>query len=552
MADTTETQVLIAGAGPIGLTAAIELARRGIDCRIVDPLLEPPQYAKAVGVQPRTLEVFEGIGVLRRILDAAIQMRGQIVYVNGEKTAQLDMPLPADVPFGFIAIPQYATERILREELATRGVRVERGLRLTGFEQDANGVSAGLAGDDGEQTVRARYLVGADGAHSAVRKGLGLTFEGAAFEEQYMLGDLEVDWSMPRGYGIRSMHQTDGTTDDVLVCIPLPGRTRYRMSMLVPDELLAASPSDGLAHGFEGARKPELRHIQAVLDRLSPEPTTAHNLRWSSVFRISHRIVDAYGRGRVFIAGDAAHIHPPTGAQGMNTGIQDAHNLAWKLALAVTGYAAPGLLDSYDAERRPVGEEVVRRTVRSAREGIGADSTDIGFVTRREGQLLIDYGDSPIVTGAARPAKSGTGAARPATSGTVGAGGRAPDATGLTRDAVTGPLRLYSLLGRREHTTLLYADGGAGPADAETFERVADAAVAAAHGHMDVYLIAAPGADVAGTVLPLVRDSRGEFARAYSASESSVYVVRPDGYLGFAATGIDVTGVVTHLRATFA
>ena len=203
---------------------------------------------KPLGVQPRTLEVFEGIGVLRRLLDAAIQMRGQIVYVNGEKTAQLDMTLPADVPFGFIAIPQYATERILREELATRGVRVERGLRLTGFEQDANGVSAGLAGDDGEQTVRARYLVGADGAHSAVRKGLGLTFEGAAFEEQYMLGDLEVDWSMPRGYGIRSMHQTDGTTDDVLVCIPLPGRTRYRMSMLVPDELLAASPSDGLAH----------------------------------------------------------------------------------------------------------------------------------------------------------------------------------------------------------------------------------------------------------------------------------------------------------------
>ena len=129
--------MLIAGAGPIGLTAAIELTRRGVDCRIVDPLLEPPQYAKAVGVQPRTLEVFEGMGVLRRILDAAIQMRGQIVYVNGEKAAQLDMTLPADVPFGFIAIPQYATERILREELAIRGVRVERGLRLAGFEQDA-------------------------------------------------------------------------------------------------------------------------------------------------------------------------------------------------------------------------------------------------------------------------------------------------------------------------------------------------------------------------------------------------------------------------------
>src|SRR6185312_16624459 len=140
---------------------------------------------------------------------------------------------------------------------------------------------------------------------------------------------------------------------------------------------------------------------------------------WSSVFRISHRIVDAYGRGRVFVAGDAAHIHPPTGAQGMNTGIQDAHNLAWKLALALSGQAAPGLLESYDAERRPVGEEVIGRTVRSAREGIGADSADIGYVIRREAQLLVDYAGSPIIAdGAGRPATSGLRAgARPGRDG---------------------------------------------------------------------------------------------------------------------------------------
>jgi len=324
------------------------------------------------------------MGVLRQILDAAIRMRGQIVYVNGERVTQLDFTLPNDIPFGFIAIPQYATEAILREELAMHGVQVQRGVRVTDFEHDADGVTATLAGGAGEQTVRAAYLVGADGAHSAVRKGLGLAFEGAAFEEQYMLGDVEVDWAMPAGYGVRSMHQTDGRTDDLLVCIPLPGRGRYRMSMLVPDELTAADT-------------PQLHHIQAGIDRLSPEPTTARNLRWSSVFRISHRIVDAYAKGRVFIAGDAAHIHPPTGAQGMNTGIQDAHNLAWKLALALSGQAAPGLLESYDAERRPVGEEVVGRTVRSAREGIGADSADIGYVIRREAQLLVDYAGSPII-----------------------------------------------------------------------------------------------------------------------------------------------------------
>ncbi|MGV0606791.1 FAD-dependent monooxygenase [Mycolicibacterium sp. XJ1904] len=138
MTNPEETQVLIAGAGPVGLTAAIELARRSVDCRIVDPLPEPPLYAKAVGVQPRSLEVFENLGILGRILDAATPMRGQLVYVNGEQVAKADFDVPADVPFGFVAIPQYATERILRDELAARGVRVERGWRLTGFDQDAD------------------------------------------------------------------------------------------------------------------------------------------------------------------------------------------------------------------------------------------------------------------------------------------------------------------------------------------------------------------------------------------------------------------------------
>ncbi|MBO0675967.1 FAD-dependent monooxygenase [Mycolicibacterium sp. S2-37] len=536
----TDTQVLIAGAGPIGLTAAIELTRRGVDCRIVDPLTEPLQYAKAVGVQPRTLEVFENMGVLRRILDAGIQMRGQCVYVNGEPAGRLELSLPADVPFQFLSIPQYETERILGEELALRGVTAQRGRRVSGFTQDDDGVTVTIAGDAGEETVRAQYLIGADGAHSVVRKALGLTFEGAAFSEQYMLGDVEVDWSQPRGYAVRSMHQTaDGQTDDVLVCIPLPGRNRYRMSMLVPDEL-ATAPAQGVAHGFEGTRRPELSHIQAVLDRLSPEPTTARNLRWSSVFRISHRIVDRYaapdGSPRVFVAGDAAHIHPPTGAQGMNTGIQDAHNLAWKIALAVAGDAADGLLASYDAERRPVGEEVVGRTVRSARQGIGADSTDLGFVMRREAQLLIDYADSPIV--------SAHSTADPLP------GGRAPDATGLTRDVVTGPLRLYDVLGR-DHTVFLYADGDTGSVDVDRFEAAADAARAAARGRAEVYLVAASSAEVDRTVLPVLRDADGHFARSYSVAGSSTFVVRPDGYLGYAAHGLDTDDLRRHLRLTF-
>lgn len=522
----TDTEVLIAGAGPIGLTAAIELARRGVAVRIVDPLLEPPQYAKAVGVQPRTLEVFERMGILRQILDAAVPLRGQIVYANGELAGQVDFALPEDVPFGFIGLPQYSTERVLREELATRGVPIERGVRLAGFQQDADGVTATLEGEVGQQKVRAQYLLGADGAHSVVRKTLGLTFEGAAFEEQYMLGDVEVDWSQPAGYAIRAMHQTDGKIDDLLVCIPLPGRGRYRMSMLVPADL-STEATGGVQHGFERGNPPELHHIQAVLDRLSPEPTIARNMRWSSVFRISHRIVNAYGRGRAFVAGDAAHIHPPTGAQGMNTGIQDAYNLAWKLALAVTGDAADGLLDSYDAERRPVGEEVVGRTVRSAREGIGADSDDPSFVIRREAQLLISYADSPIVAD--------------------GAGGRAPDARGLTRAAETDPVRLYTLLAGTRHTLVLYADA---TASFDLLEVAAAAAQDASNGLIDVYVVAHADAAVDATVLPLLRDADGDFAKAYGVDGTTAIVVRPDGHLGYvgAAAVAPLTG---YLKRTF-
>ncbi|MGW2659430.1 FAD-dependent monooxygenase [Nocardia tengchongensis] len=534
-----DTAVIVAGAGPVGLTAAIELRRRGVPCRILDPLLEPPPYAKAVGIQPRALEVFEQMGVLRQILDAAIPLRGQLGYVNGRPAATMQLTLPPDVPFGFVGLPQYETERILRDRLTALGGVIERGTRVTGFEQDADGVTVLLENGGGGETARVRYLVGCDGAHSTVRKTLGLSFEGAAFAEQYMLGDVELGWSMPRGYNIRASRHVDGVVDDVLVCIPLPGLHRYRISMLLPDGHAPDPTVDGVEHGFSTGWTPELSDLQAVVDRLAPEPAQVSHLRWSSVFRISHRIVDSYGRGRVFVAGDAAHIHPPTGAQGMNTGIQDAHNLAWKLALACAGDAAPGLLDSYDAERRPVGEEVVGRTVRSAREGIGADSTDPDYVLRREAQLLIDYAGSPIV------------AATPPGEPAPRSGARAPDARGLTRDAVAFEFRLLPLLDGIDHTLLLYAGDATTESDLRGLEQLATTAIGAAHCRLNVYLIATPQAAADATTLPVIRDSAGEFARAYRADRRSVFVVRPDGYLGFARRAAATEDLIGYLEATF-
>jgi pentachlorophenol monooxygenase len=349
-----------------------------------------------------------------------------------------------------------------------------------------------------------------------------------------MLGDVEVDWHMPRGYGVRSMHRTDGRTDDFVVCIPLPGPGRYRMSMLVPDEL-ATRPTGEVQHGIEGGRAPELRHIQAVLDRLAPEPTRARNLRWSSVFRISHRLTDRYGVGRVFIAGDAAHIHPPTGAQGMNTGIQDGVNLAWKLALAVQGAAADGLLASYHAERHPVGEEVVGRTVRHMRQGIEADPDDPTTVLRREAQLLVNYRDSPLVG----DGDVGDGP-RP--------GDRAPDCRGLRRAAVNHPLRLFELLADPDHTLLLYADGAA---QLPVFAELGELAATLTGARARTYVITA-GPELRVTGAPVIVDAAGEFRAAYGATGGSGYLVRPDGYLGFRGAPLTAAALRSHLGRVFA
>ncbi|MFF3409261.1 FAD-dependent monooxygenase [Streptomyces sp. NPDC002742] len=542
MAHTFGTDVVVAGAGPVGLTAAVELRRRGVRCRIVDRLAARLPYAKAVGIQPRTLEIWDHMGIARTALEAAVPMYGQLAYVDGVEQPRIDLVLPPEVPYGFAALPQYETERILDGFLARFGTGIERGTELFSFGQDAEGVTVALRSASGaEEEVRARYLVGCDGAHSAVRKQLGLTFEGSAFPEEYMLGDVEVDWDLPPGYGVRAMHRdTDGEVDDLLVCIPLPGRGRYRMSMTVPPELSAArrrngpdAPADGVVHGLEGGHTPALSDIQAVLDRLSPQPTTASHLRWSSVFRISHRIVDRYGEGRVFVAGDAAHIHPPTGAQGMNTGIQDAWNLAWKLALAIGGGTHRDLAASYDAERRPVGEEVVERTVRHATQGVQADRIDPRTMMLREAQLLVGYRGSPLVD----PASEAPGP-QP--------GDRAPDCGGLSAHIAAFPLRLYDLLRGREHVLLLYGDGERGG-------QLAHAAAEFSEGRVDTCVIRPAGASTESSGPPAYVDALGEFARLYTVPDGvTAFLVRPDGYIGARLSPPTAAQLTAHLARTFA
>ncbi|MEW2163775.1 FAD-dependent monooxygenase [Streptomyces sp. NPDC007084] len=567
-----DVDVLVVGAGPVGLTAAAELRRHGVNCRIVDRLAAPDPYAKAIGIVPRTLEVWETMGLAHKVLDEAVPHLGQLVYIDGKARPQVELTLPPEISYPFATLPQYTTERLLTEHLASFGTEVERSVELRSLETHPDHVEAVLAHADGRtESLRARYVVGCDGAHSLVRKEAGLTFEGDALPEQYMIGDVEVDWELPAGYSMRSVNlDENGEMDDMLVCIPMPGVRRYWLSMLRPNaragggEDGSATPDEaglGTADG-EGL---DLGQIQAVLDRLSPEVTTASTLRWSSTFRTSHRLVDRYRSGRVFVAGDAAHIQPPIGGQGLNTGVQDAHNLAWKLALTVRGVATDDLLESYHAERHPVAREVVDRTVKHARtvRRAGAGPLNNGADTEtamlRQAQLLVAYPDSPLTQ--PRPAlgapEAGPVPGDHAPEAGPVPGDRAPDCRGLLSDLAGYPRRLFDLLRTPRHVLLLFAgQEHASGEGAARLEACAAEARRAAHGLLDTYLITA--ADVpqdarpVGLRPPRVRDAAGEFQNAYAPRAGEAILIRPDGYLSGRFPLAEPDHLTAHLRRTFA
>ena len=319
-----ETQVLIIGAGPTGLTLALDLARRGVPYRIVDASPAPFAGSRGKGLQPRSMEVFHDLGVIEPVLASGrfhVRMRA---YNGREVVRDWDMHEgrhpTADRPYAStMIIPQFRVEQILRDALPSP---VEYGKPLTTFTQDFSGVTAVVGGE----TVRASYLVGCDGGKSFVRKRLGVPFLGETLESHRMLvGDLRVS-GLDREY----WHGWGGEGFWLGLC-PLPGTDLYQFQS-----------SDSGEPSLELYR-------QIVRDRTGLDDVVVHDATWMSLYRTNIRMVDRFRDGRVFLAGDAAHVHSPAGAQGMNTGIQDAYNLGWKLAMETQ-------LDTYESERKPVAE----------------------------------------------------------------------------------------------------------------------------------------------------------------------------------------------------
>jgi 2-polyprenyl-6-methoxyphenol hydroxylase-like FAD-dependent oxidoreductase len=490
-----DTDVLICGAGAAGLTLALDLARRNIPFRLVERQDTPFHGSRGKGIQPRTLEVFEDLG----IVDRAVALGGPYPpqRIHAADGSHADVPIAAEQaatpaePYATpLMLPQSLTEQVMRERLLELGRRVECGLALTGLEQDSDGVTVTLAGRGGESRLRARYVVGTDGGRSTVRHLLGIGFPGKTLGVRALVADVALT-----GLARDAWHRFNG--DDMarrLEVCPLAGTDLFQVQAPVPPEGdvdLSAQALDAL-----------------VRDRTGRDDVHVASVSWASAYTMNARLADRYRVGRVFLAGDAAHTHPPTGGQGLNTSVQDAYNLGWKLAAVLAG-APDDLLDTYEAERRPVAAAMLQLStvlLDAARRG---GEMRRGRETR---QLDLAYPDSPLAF------------AQPARAHGVRAGARAPDAVVLGAGGQS--TRLFTLFAG-PHWTMLGRDVPPGVADALR------------RAGLRVHLFGARG-DVV--------DVHGQVEAAYGLQPGELVLVRPDGYVGAIAGSAHVDALDIYMR----
>lgn len=525
----TTTDVLIVGAGPTGLTAANVLARSGVSFRILDKKAGPAEESRALVVHAKTLELLDKLGLADEAVAGGRRMGAAELLKEGKSAARLsffDDGAGERTPFPFALIyEQDRSERLLIRGLEGSGSGVEWGVGLLSAAQTPDGISATVRHPGGEEeTIEAGWLVGADGASSPIRRSLGLGFEGDTYEESLFLADVEMESGLdPRQAYI------DLTREGFYAFFPMPGDKRFRLIGSVPEEL-------------EGKEQITAEEVQEVFDKYSGVRTKITQARWTSVYRIHRRMAERFRSGRVFLVGDAAHVHSPAGGQGMNTGIGDAYNIAWKLALVAKGDAREALLDSYEAERMPFARSILNGSDR----GFSLQVATGPLVQRlklllvpslfrlvsltpplRRGafwfisQLWTRYRESPAVAEGGA-AKKGPRAGDRAPYGLFEAG---PDAGGS----------LFELLEGTGHHLLLFEGRRPDPrleAAREEIEKLLDRCAAPVGVHQ-------------------IPAQNRRLHERYGAKTSSLFLIRPDGHIAYRGKATDVAGLEAYLDGLF-
>ncbi len=508
-------QVLIVGAGPTGLVLAYELARRGIRARLIDKDQGPAEQSRALAIQVRTLEIFHFMGILEEVLQKG-QAIGHINLFTHKKLlfqAQF-RGLKSPYPFPLI-LPQNDTEAILLAALRKLGVEVERDTELLEFQQEGERVLGTLRKSNTKERFECAWLVGCDGAHSVVRRSLNLEFKGAAYPQLFSLADVELKSELKQNE-LSFFFDKDGFF----------GVFPMRKGWV---RLLAVDP---LGKKRAPGENPSVDEFQAWADHFLPGKATIQKTYWLSDFRLHHRGVSTYQKGRVFIAGDAAHIHSPAGGQGMNTGIQDSFNLGWKLAGVIQQSLAPEILETYSKERQPVGAHVLKSTDRFFSVMVSQSviarfirSFIFPFIAQYilpkamhkmayfVSQLQVNYRTSSIVAQTPDQAWARE---------TPCPGERAPDAVfvGGNQDSK----KLFDLFQESKFTLLVF---NAHPAVFEEISREF------------------------GNVFEVVKVSGAEISKIYGIAEEGVYLIRPDAYVAYRQQGFDFIFFKNYLKKCF-
>ena len=513
--------VLVVGAGPVGLAAACELARQGARVRLIGLLDEPDRESRAVVVHPRSQEALAAMGVLADFEAVACPQTALEIFAG--QSARERVRIGTEVASRYqriLNLPQSETERLLTRHAASLGISIERGVRLTNLDQAGDGVDATLTTADGTEHLRVGWVVGADGGHSTVRSAVGTSLHGVFQGETFVFADVSAETDLPPDT-TRMFAHPDGLSGT----FPMNGgRTRFLFQV--------AKPEPGAV--------PTLEQVQNLVDQRMGGRWKLTKSYWLTYFEIHHGQILQYRFGRVLLAGDAAHIHSPAGGQGMNTGIQDAVNLAWKLALVSTGRAHAALLDSYQAERHPVGAAVIKQTnimtKVMASTGAAAQLRNIGLfllghsaalgdaIMSNLAEVTINYRTSPIVQDHGRQR-----------SAPVHPGDHLAEVDGLAHPDGTTAF-LGDLLQQPGHVILL---SGQDRVTADELSRRLS----------DLGTVTLVVTDAGGAPRGSIVDPAGEFGKRYGTGDNGMVVIRPDGYIGMITRPADNDAITAYRAA---